>query len=510
MDQASNPGSGQLAREAVEWLQRVKEDKDNGDRNIRVSILITEDHQRSLHQRLFALQLLEQTIKISWYQLSESIHLEVKLRLESWLSRDNLPESFLKDALSRCIVEVIMREWPQKWPNFLPLSLSINCNTSTLYVLWRLAEDVGIHFKPTNSTRRREILNMITSSLGQILGYISVCLQSSDRRINLLALDTLTSYLEWITVESSLIQFLCHILSIDPSNSDSFLIRSKMTSCDCLIAILSRKKYKDEELSAVLSIFSEKNLSSIIQVSRVCQEKIKVSGSFEFLDLAKRVSSLMTTAAKFAISQESLKKESCQTIDIMIKELFALLSHPNHSLSLVTIPFWKNFAKDPGNLSGSRGDEFVRQYFSLLSLLLKRLPQDHDFVVHEFDSFEDYETFFFRGKTDVLDILRHVTESKDQVSFDCCLQLLNLLFSNLKSTVNPKDCRRDWEVMAWILDAVSNRVPDPEKVTFSSSFHSLFLYPLFSRGYKLQSMKLMSKFHDPFRDLVCGLYCGRK
>ena len=379
------------------------------------------------------------------------------------MTQDYFPENFVKDALSRCVVEVMMREWPQQWLNLLPLILCKKCNTSVLYVLWRLAEDVGIHFKPNNKLRRQEILNMMTTSMPQILGYISETLQSSDHRLSLLALNTLTSYLEWITIEGSLIQFLSHILSSSPSSSETFLLQAKIIASDCLEAILSRRKFKDEETTALQTFFSEENLSSILQVSRICQDNIKVGGSFEFLDLSKRMASLLTNAAKFALNSDVLRDPSNPVMAVLMKENFDLLSHANQSISFTTLSFWKTFTKEPLNVEDG---QFIRSYFRILPQLLYKLPDDHDFVINEFDSYEEYETFFFQKRADVLAILRQLTLTKDEVTFDCCLHLLEQLMTNLKSHQNKKQRRKDWEIMACIFESVTIKLPSPGKVIF--------------------------------------------
>lgn len=58
-------------------------------------------------------------------------------------------QAHMKDAMSRVIVEMVKREWPQQWPTLL-LELSQACTegcTQTelvLLVFLRLAEDVAI------------------------------------------------------------------------------------------------------------------------------------------------------------------------------------------------------------------------------------------------------------------------------------------------------------------------------------------------------------------------------
>jgi exportin-5 len=55
----------------------------------------------------------------------------------------------IKDAISRLIVEMVKREWPQQWPSFLD-EMNVLCNTGpaqtelALLIFRRLAEDVAV------------------------------------------------------------------------------------------------------------------------------------------------------------------------------------------------------------------------------------------------------------------------------------------------------------------------------------------------------------------------------
>jgi exportin-5 len=69
------------------------------------------------------------------------------------LERDLEPQfqehAHMKDALSRVIVEMIKREWPQQWPTLLS-ELQAACTLGgsqtelVLFVFLRLAEDVAL------------------------------------------------------------------------------------------------------------------------------------------------------------------------------------------------------------------------------------------------------------------------------------------------------------------------------------------------------------------------------
>lgn len=69
--------------------------------------------------------------------------------IEKGLELQLAEQAHMKDALSRVIVEMIKREWPQQWPTLLT-ELSQACTKGciqtelVLLVFLRLAEDVAV------------------------------------------------------------------------------------------------------------------------------------------------------------------------------------------------------------------------------------------------------------------------------------------------------------------------------------------------------------------------------
>lgn len=95
----------------------------------------------------FGLQLMELMVKFNWNKMADSSKEELKLMIENIFCKKNIPVAaltqiydnrLLKDQFSRLLVEILMREWPQRWPNFLTDCLSQKRNELVLYTLWRL------------------------------------------------------------------------------------------------------------------------------------------------------------------------------------------------------------------------------------------------------------------------------------------------------------------------------------------------------------------------------------
>lgn len=267
---ALSPGS-EAAAAAVKWMHEFQTNGANVEVNCMAAfVLIREqdDSHFSPQFKLFALNSVESLIKVAWYDMSSEFRERVKREFESLISEPGLSVNFLSDGLSRCVVEVMIREWSENWPQLLPLLLSKEKNTSVLNVFWRLAEDVGVQFKPKNARRRREILSTITDNLNLILSYIWNCMQSDQSVLCLTSLRTLAAYLEWMPIDVQVLRFLCHVLTSDCQPENHFLTQSQVIACDCLISILSRKKIKAQESEVTFNLLTQEILSIVFRLLR--------------------------------------------------------------------------------------------------------------------------------------------------------------------------------------------------------------------------------------------------
>lgn len=220
----------------------------------------------------FGLQIMELMVKFNWNKLSLDCKNELKMMLENIICKKNFSPAILvqiyenrllKDQVSRLLVEILMREWPQQWPAFLPSCLNQPKNELVLYTFWRLSEDIGVFFLPNNAQRRRDMNNELTDNLDHILNYIADCLVLENTNLTILALKTLCSFFEWSTFKPDALTFLCKVLTIEMNDTDT-LVKILNNVADCFFTVLNRKSYKQEEKKVLLVFFEEQNLSVLI------------------------------------------------------------------------------------------------------------------------------------------------------------------------------------------------------------------------------------------------------
>ena len=177
------------------------------------------DSNKSIVYKHFGLQLLENVIRFHWNSIDGNLKGQIKQLVESWFDNTLNPNQIrdnywrhLMNGSSRCVVEVLMRQWPQNWPQFMSILLR-NQSTLSLYCIWQLAEDIGISFKPNNGQRRREMTNEFIRNLTEIYSYISKCLTTtSDFDLIITSISTLNVMFEWTQLDTNLLQILMKML----------------------------------------------------------------------------------------------------------------------------------------------------------------------------------------------------------------------------------------------------------------------------------------------------------
>lgn len=182
--------------------------------SIGLSNKINIESNKVIVYKHFGLQLLEIVMKYNWNTIDDTIKRQIKQLIESWFESNCSSHEIqvnewrhLMNASSRCVVEVLVREWPQNWPQIMSLLLKTESNFS-LYCIWHLSEEIGIFFSPNNCQRRREITNELNNNLNKIYFYINKCLISSDINLCLTSIFTLNVLFDWNQFDDNLLNIL--------------------------------------------------------------------------------------------------------------------------------------------------------------------------------------------------------------------------------------------------------------------------------------------------------------
>lgn len=85
--------------------------------------------------------------------------------------------SYLLEALARCLIEVVKREWPQNWPTFLDEMSSfcmggrLEVTDLVMRILRRLSEEV-VEMNALTGQRRKDIQLALTESLERLMPFL--------------------------------------------------------------------------------------------------------------------------------------------------------------------------------------------------------------------------------------------------------------------------------------------------------------------------------------------------
>lgn len=181
--------------------------------------------------------------------------------------------SYIKDGTARLVVEMVKREWPQQWPNFLQelTDLSkdgqeyqtevtphylLNLHTTNfifqlvLLVILRLTEDVAV-FQSVEAARRRDLQQALTANTTEIFDFLSRLLRIQvtayhDRalsgakeasfhcRLAQSAIAVFQAHVEWVPInhimshDGQLLVLLCNLLSEE---------HFRLPAADCLLQV---------------------------------------------------------------------------------------------------------------------------------------------------------------------------------------------------------------------------------------------------------------------------------
>ncbi|KAJ8248631.1 hypothetical protein GJAV_G00244070 [Gymnothorax javanicus] len=249
------------------------------------------DKAQSPVVRHFGLQILEHVIKFRWNNMSPQEKVQLKNCAMGLLSDGTRPimeeEHHIKDVLSRIIVEMIKREWPQHWPDMLTeleaLTNQGEAQTElVMLILLRLAEDV-VTFQTLPSQRRKDIQQTLTQNMESVFNFLLTILQrnvdeyrrlkrapsqelkaKAHCRVGVATLNTLAGYIDWVALvhitneNCRLLEMLCLLLG----EADL-----QLEAAECLLIAVSRKG-KLEDRKPLMVLFDDVAMHYILSAAQ--------------------------------------------------------------------------------------------------------------------------------------------------------------------------------------------------------------------------------------------------
>ncbi|XP_055358363.1 exportin-5 [Betta splendens] len=434
----------------LEALKFCEEFKDTNSLCVPCGVQLADKAQPAV-VRHFGLQILEHVIKFRWNNMEQEEKVQLKECAMQLLSKGTHSileeESHIKDVLSRIVVEMIKREWPQHWPHMLKEmeALTVEGEAQTelvMLILLRLAEDV-ITFQTLPSQRRRDIQQTLTQNMESIFSFLMAILHLNVEeyrklkgspehglkarahcRVSVATLNTLAGYIDWVSLvyitnrNCQLLEMLCLLLS-EPE--------LQLEAAECLLIAISRKG-KLEDRKPFMLLFDDVAIDYILSAAQSADElaickKSAESPSVEVVE--RRYIFLKRLCQVLCALGGQLCSLIGSDIDIdvhvpsnLIKYLEALLAFTKHSsqfLKSSTMATWGALFRNEVLSKDAVVVEMAIKYLktSMTNFVKTGFPSKEDnpscqYSRVDFDSDEDFNSFFNCFRAQQGEVLRCV------------------------------------------------------------------------------------------------------
>ncbi|KAK2577119.1 hypothetical protein KPH14_003281 [Odynerus spinipes] len=452
---------------------------------------------RSPIVRHFGLQLMEHCIKYRWTQISQSEKIFIKENAMKLLQEGTEPllqeEAHIKDALSRVVVEMIKREWPQQWPTLLA-ELSQACTRGesqtelVLLVFLRLVEDVALLQTLESNQRRKDIYQALNTNMAEIFSFFLRLMEqhfsefqkksavghtteaATHSKVVQVVLNTMTGFVEWVSInhvmaeDGRLLQILCLLLG-DPI--------FQCSAAECLLQIVNRKG-KAEDRKQLMILFSEEALRCIYAAATTPPPVTPVSDFHEnhYLFLKKLILVLTGMATQLCTlwGKDDASSIRPTHFNLFLDTVLIFTMYSSLTLTHLTNAIWIMLFKHEQIKNDSLLLTYVPKYVESTAPKLIKIvyPQDRhtngtSTYLSDYDSEEEFNVFLHRFRIDLLEGFRHATMVAPLVTFTYVQQWLTVKITKGMADLRYKSDQNDpeyleWEALAQALDSVVSRI----------------------------------------------------
>ncbi|ETE70477.1 Exportin-5 [Ophiophagus hannah] len=513
-----DPASTQRYR--LEALKFCEEFKEKSPVCVPCGLKLAEKSQTAI-VRHFGLQILEHVVKFRWNTMGRLEKVFLKNNVMALISNgtQNIleEESHIKDVLSRIVVEMIKREWPQHWPDMLKEldTLSEEGETQTelvMFILLRLAEDV-VTFQTLPAQRRRDIQQTLSQNMEKIFSFLLNTLQQNvnkyrcakieaaqeskaqaNCRVGIAALNTLAGYIDWVAMSHitadncKLLEMLCLLLN-EPE--------LQIGAAECLLIVVSRKGKLDDR-KPLMVLFGDVAMHYILSAAQTADGEGLVEKQYVFLKRLCQVLCSLGSQLCALVGPDS-DVEIPVNLGKYLESFLAFTTHPSQFLRSSTQITWgalfrhEVLSRDPVLLA------IIPNYLRACMTNLVKLgfPSKTDcpsceYSRFDFDSDEDFNCFFNSFRAQQGDVIRMACRLDPHTGFQMAGEWLKYQLSlpldtgtaNSKtnerpySIFSPSCIGMHWDAMTFFLESIVSpmfRTLDKEKIPVSQGIELLQL-----------------------------------
>lgn len=449
--------------------------------------------------RHFGLKLLEDTIKLRWNEMPPDQKLFMKenaMRLMESGTSDLITEArHIKDALSRIVVEIIKREWPQQWPNLL-LELETLCSkgdTQTelvMLVMLRIVEDVAVLQTLEQNQRRKEIYQGLVSQMGTIFCFLLTLLErhyqaylsSTAEDVKLRhskvcqsVLATFNAFVEWVPMlhimanEHYLVRCLCHLLKDE---------RMQLHAAECLVTIVSWKAGKLQDRAQLLILFKTEMMAPIFQAVENAERNSHEEHHYLFLKRLVQILVELGGQVCYVWSNGSEYKMPPENFDVYLNALLAFTRHDSHVVNNFSNELWAKFLRQPDI---SRDDLFRSFLPKWIEVAMKKaikvgFPSQNshpscDYSRLDFECDDEFSVFFSKYRVILFEIIKLISAMSPILPYHFTDGWLRSVLTGPHNfgkgnsvCTQESPIYLELEAIQLILDAALSRLKDPDEL----------------------------------------------
>lgn len=481
-----NPHASQAER--LEAYNACEVFKEKSPLCVQCGLYLAQRADYSHFVRHFGLQLMEHCIKYRWYNMTQAEKLFIKENAMKLVERgmDTTLEdkAHMRDALSRVVVEMIKREWPQQWSTLLAelnqCASQGNIQTEmVLLVLLRLVEDVAVLQTLESNQRRKDLYQALTTNMSDLFMFFrglignhyeqyrsslehgNIAMANSHARVVQVVLLTMSGFVEWVSMshimaeDGKLLQIFCVLL-----NDENF----QDGSAECLLQIVSRKGKLDER-RPLLILFSEDAMRCIFQSAE--------NKNYQFLKKLTRVLTGLGTQLCSLWSKDGQSRPP--NFQIYLEAIVTFTRHPSLSLVCYANSLWLALMKHDQICRDEVFLSFVPKWVEAAGPKIMKVPfpssksnlepnTPEAYAVQDFDAEDEYNAFFHKHRVELLDTFKQATLVAPLVAYSYVERWLEVQIQKTVTQNNLEPCTLtsvaylEWEALSLALDAVLGKL----------------------------------------------------
>lgn len=437
---------------------------------------------------------MEHQVKFNWNKISQDEKIFIKDNTMKLLASgvgpaDDKSLLHIKDALSRIVVEMIKREWPQQWPTLLSeLSAASEKGLSqtelVALIFLRLVEDVALLQTIESNQRRKDIYQALTVNMTEIFDFFLNQIEKSVReftrtrlggnlRVVLVVLNTLASFVEWVNIshimasDGRLLKAICYLLEFP---------EFQLAAVECLSPITNRKGVAKDK-KPLLYIFNDEPMRHIFR-SLEPMASTQTENYHQYLKKLTQAMYGLCNQLTSLCGKETDIQTPPRNFLIFLQIVLAFVRHPscsvNHGGVLIWLQLIKHdiIAKDPIFIDSIRamieitGPKVIKRPYPRVRNCISptSIPYTTEsYTCIDFDGEEEYLLFVARFRVDLLEVFRQATLVAPLFTFSYCEHWLNrrieLAHSEHSTSCSITDSTYlEWEAIVAVLEGVLSRV----------------------------------------------------